>query len=74
MLRNERGSNHSDATNAKIAQKMQLLEKQLQNMATTIVTPQMVQDEETIALRDHIKNWKKVLTYKNAVWKINEAG
>jgi len=55
MLRNERGSNHSDATNTKIAQKMQLLEKQLQNMATTIVTPQMIQDEETIALRDHIK-------------------
>jgi hypothetical protein len=63
MLRNERGSNqHSDTTNAKIAQKMQLLEKQLQSMATTIVTPQMVQDEETIALRDHIKKLEESLT------------
>jgi len=36
MLRNERGGNHTDTTNAKIAQKMALLEKQLQTMATTI--------------------------------------
>jgi len=62
MLRNERGANHSDATNTKIAQKMQLLEKQLQTMATTIVTPQMVQDEETIALRDHIKKLEESLS------------
>jgi len=62
MLRNERGGNHSDATNVKIAQKMQLLEKQLQTMATTIVTPNMIQDEETIALRDHIKKLEESLT------------
>jgi len=41
---------------------MQLLEKQLQSMASTIVTPQMVQDEETIALRDHIKKLEESLT------------
>jgi len=63
MLRTERGSNqHSESTNVKIAQKMQLLEKQLQSMASTIVTPQMVQDEETIALRDHIKKLEESLT------------
>jgi hypothetical protein len=63
MLRNERGTNqHSDTTNAKIAQKMQLLEKQLQTMASTIVTPQMIQDEETVALRDHIKKLEESLT------------
>lgn len=61
MLRNERGANHSDQTNAKIAQKMALLEKQLQTMATTIVTPNMIQDEETIALRDHIKKLEESL-------------
>jgi len=33
MLRNERGGGHSAATNNKIAQKMVLLEKQLQTMA-----------------------------------------
>jgi hypothetical protein len=62
MLRNERGGNHTDTTNAKIAQKMALLEKQLQTMATTIVTPQMIQDEETVALRDHIKKLEESLT------------
>jgi hypothetical protein len=61
MLRNERGANHSDTTNVKIAQKMALLEKQLQTMATTIVTPQMIQDEETVALRDHIKKLEESL-------------
>jgi len=61
MLRNERGSNHSESTNAKIAQKMQLLEKQLHTMANTIVTPGMIQDEETIALRDHIKKLEESL-------------
>jgi hypothetical protein len=61
MLRNERGANHTDQTNAKIAQKMALLEKQLQTMATTIVTPQMIQDEETVALRDHIKKLEESL-------------
>uniref|UniRef100_A0A6B2KYL2 Uncharacterized protein n=1 Tax=Arcella intermedia TaxID=1963864 RepID=A0A6B2KYL2_9EUKA len=55
ILRNERGGGHSDQTNQKIAQKMSLLEKQLQAMATQKVTPQMIQDEETVAMRDHIK-------------------
>jgi len=55
MLRNERGGGHSDATNAKIAQKMALLEKQLQVMTQQKITPSMIQDEETVALRDHIK-------------------
>jgi hypothetical protein len=40
---------------------MQLLEKQLQTMAQSIVTPQMVVDEETIALRDHIKKLEESL-------------
>jgi len=55
MLRNERGGGHSDATNAKIAQKMAILEKQLQVMTQQKITPSMIQDEETVALRDHIK-------------------
>jgi len=61
MLRNERTGGHSDATNSKIAQKMVQLEKQLQTMATTIVTPNMIQDEETIALRDHIQKLEESL-------------
>jgi len=61
MLRNERASGHSDATNTKIGQKMAQLEKQLQTMATTIVTPSMIQDEETIALRDHIQKLEESL-------------
>jgi len=61
MLRNERASGHSDATNTKIGQKMAQLEKQLQSMATTIVTPSMIQDEETIALRDHIQKLEESL-------------
>jgi len=61
MLRNERSGGHSDATNTKIAQKMVQLEKQLQSMANTIVTPNMIQDEETIALRDHIKKLEESL-------------
>jgi len=55
MLRNERGGGHSDATNSKIAQKMQILEKQLQVMSQQKITPSMIQDEETVAMRDHIK-------------------
>jgi len=62
MLRNERGSNHSESTNTKIAQKMQLLEKQLQTMAATKFTPQMINDEETVAMRDHIKKLEESLT------------
>jgi len=61
VLRSEQATSHTDAANTKIVQKMVMLEKQLQAMATQKVTPNMIQDEETIALRDHIGKMEEAL-------------
>jgi len=60
MLRSERTNGHSDAINTKIAQKMQLLERQLKEMAAHTI---VVNDPETVALRTHISKLEESIVH-----------
>jgi len=60
MLRSERTNGHSEAINTKIAQKMQLLERQLKDMASHTI---VVNDPETVALRTHISKLEESIVH-----------